>query len=59
MRGHGVKDLRTGRPGDQYIHLDIKLPNNLNKQQKELLTKYRDSVKMSDTFIATINAFKK
>lgn len=60
MRGHGVKDLRTGRPGDQYIHLDIKLPNNLNKQQKELLTKYRDSVKNDDTFIAKFNkAFKK
>ncbi len=60
MRGHGVKDLRTGRPGDQYIHLDIKLPNNLNKQQKELLTQYRDSVKKDDTFIAKFNkAFKK
>ena len=38
MRGQGVKDLRSGKPGDQYVHLDIKMPTNLNKQQKDLLT---------------------
>lgn len=60
MRGQGVKDLRSGRPGDQYVHLDIKLPNNLNKQQKELLTQYRDAVKKDDTFLAKFTkSFKK
>lgn len=60
MRGNGVKDLRSGRPGDQYVHLDIKLPNSLSKQQKELLTQYRDSIKKDETVLAKFNkAFKK
>ena len=50
MRGQGVKDLRSGRPGDQYVHVDIKMPTSLSKQQKEMLTQYRDSSKKDDSF---------
>ena len=35
MRGQGVKDLRSGKPGDQYVHLDIKMPTSLNRKQKD------------------------
>ena len=60
MRGQGVKDLRNGRPGDQYVHLDIKMPTSLNKEQKELLTKYKDSTKKDDSFLAKFKKiFKK
>ena len=60
MRGQGVKDLRSGKPGDQYIHLDIKMPTSLNKEQKELLNKYRDSVKKDDSLLAKFKKmFKK
>ena len=41
MKDKGVKDLRTTRPGDQYVHLQIKTPTNLTKEQKELLEKFR------------------
>ena len=56
MRGQGIKDLRTGKPGDQYIHLDIKMPTTINREQKELLTKLRDTTKDSDRLI---NRFKR
>lgn len=42
MKGCGVKDLRTGKPGDQYVKLDIKVPTSLNRSQKEALEKFRD-----------------
>lgn len=41
MKGQGIKDLRTGKPGDQYLHLDIKSPTSLNKKQKEALKNYK------------------
>ena len=56
MRGQGIKDLRSGKPGDQYIHLDIKMPTTINREQKELLTKLRDTTKDSDRLI---NKFKR
>lgn len=48
MRGQGIKDLRTGKPGDQYVHLDIKSPTSLNKKQKEALKSYKENSKESD-----------
>ena len=48
MRGQGIKDLRTGKPGDQYVHLDIKSPTSLNKKQKEALKSYKENMKESD-----------
>ena len=60
MKGQGVKDLRSGRPGDQYVHLDIKMPTSLNKQQKDLLTQYRDLGKKDDSLLAKFKKmFKK
>ena len=56
MRGQGIKDLRSGKPGDQYIHLDIKMPTTLTKEQKDLLTKLRATQNDSDRLI---NKFKK
>lgn len=41
MRGCGVKHFKTGIPGDQYVHLDIKTPTKINKNQKELLQKLK------------------
>jgi len=48
MRGQGIKDLRTGKPGDQYVHLDIKSPTSLNRKQKEALKTYKENTKESD-----------
>ena len=43
LKGKGVKDLRKGTPGDQFVHINVKTPTNLNKEQKALLEKYRNS----------------
>ena len=60
MRGQGVKDLRSGRPGDQYVHLDIKMPTSLSRQQKELLAQYKESTKKDDSLLAKFKKmFKK
>ena len=60
MRGQGVKDLRSSRPGDQYVHLDIKMPTSLSRQQKDLLNQYRDSTKKDDSLLARFKKmFKK
>lgn len=56
MKGQGVKDLRTGKPGDQYIHLDIKMPTSLSKKEKQLLEEYRNQTSPNDS---TINKFIK
>ena len=56
LKGQGIKDLRTGKPGDQYIHLDIKGPTVLSKKQKEALQAYRDASKSDDSLF---NKFKK
>ena len=42
LKGQGVKDLRTGKPGDQYIKVIIQMPTSLSKDQKELLEKYKE-----------------
>lgn len=60
MKGQGVKDLRSGKPGDQYVHLVIKVPTSLNKEQKELLTKFKESNKGNKGFFQKFKeAFKK
>ena len=60
MRGQGVKDLRSGKPGDQYVHLDIKMPTSLNRKQKDLLTQYRDEIGKDDSLLAKFKKiFKK
>lgn len=60
MKGHGVKDLRTGKPGDQYVHLDIKFPTSLNKDQKKALEQFKASSNQNDSFFAKfMKNFKK
>jgi molecular chaperone DnaJ len=53
IKGKGVKDLRGKAPGDQFIHLKIETPTNLNKKQKELLESFRSEDQQQE------NAFKK
>ena len=60
LKGQGIKDLRTQKPGDQYIHLDIKGPTSLNKKQKEALNAYREASKEDDSLFARFRKkFKK
>ena len=59
MKGQGVKNLRTGKPGDHYIHLIIKTPTALNKEQKELLVKFKEAGKSTSFFDKFKKAFKR
>ncbi len=60
LKGRGVKDLRTSAPGDQYIHVQIKTPTKISKEQKELLEKYQKLEKKDDSFFDKFKkAFKK
>lgn len=61
MKGCGVKDLKTGKPGDQYIKLDIKVPTSLNKSQKDILEGFRNESNKKDKslFQKFKNVFKR
>lgn len=37
MRGRGLPDIRSNRPGDQIVQVAIEVPRKLTKRQKELL----------------------
>ena len=50
MRGKGINDLRTKKPGDQYVHLQIKIPTSLNHKQKQALNSYLDASDKNDTY---------
>ena len=60
IKGKGIQDLRTKKPGDEYVHLQIKIPTSLNRKQKEALEAYRDTnEKGSSIFDKFKKAFKK
>ena len=60
MKGHGVKDLRSGKPGDQYVHLEIKMPTNLTKEQRKCLEEYKKIQPKDDSFFQRFkNSFKR
>jgi molecular chaperone DnaJ len=40
LRDRGVRDLRTGRPGSEYVHIQVTTPTNLTETQKDLLREF-------------------
>ncbi len=50
LRGKGIKDMRTGSPGNEYIHLDIKTPTSLSKEQKALLMEFKERSKKDESY---------
>ncbi len=60
IKGKGIQDLRTKKPGDQYVHLQIKIPTSLSKKQKDALLEYQKaSSKDESVFSKFIKNFKK
>lgn len=43
IRGKGVKDIHSYRKGDIFVKLDIKIPSNLSKKDKEILRQFAKS----------------
>ena len=42
IKGKGVKNIKSGRYGDQYVEIDIKIPNTLNKEEIELYKRIKE-----------------
>ena len=62
LKGQGVKDERSGRSGDQFVHIKVVVPTSLSKEQKRVLEEYRSLTPKSESqsFIDKIkNLFKK
>ena len=60
LKGRGIKDMRKGTPGDEYLHIQIKTPTKLSKEQKKLLEDYQKSEGKEDSiFEKFIKSFKK
>lgn len=49
LKGRGIKDMRKGTPGDQYIHMMIKTPTKLSKEQRALLEEYQSKENKSES----------
>ncbi|MBQ8434800.1 MAG: molecular chaperone DnaJ, partial [Oscillospiraceae bacterium] len=44
LRGKGVRKIRRTDRGDQYVKVNIEVPKNLTKKQKELLKNFAASM---------------
>ena len=44
LKGKGIPSLHGGTRGDQFVHIAIEIPKNLNKKQKQLLQDFAQSV---------------
>lgn len=51
MKGCGVKDLKTQRPGDEYLKIKVMIPNSLTKEQKQLLETYRNGISPKESWL--------
>lgn len=56
MKGCGVKDLKSQKPGDMYLKVKVMMPDKLTKAQKTLLEDYKKEIPAKDTWL---NKFKK
>jgi DnaJ-class molecular chaperone len=45
LRGRGVKSVRGGGRGDEYVRIKVTVPKNLSSRQKELLKEFDSSKK--------------
>ncbi len=58
MKGQGIKNLRTKKPGDQYVHINIQTPQSLSKKQKEALKDFKENSSES-SYDKFLKQFKK
>lgn len=50
IKDRGIKVLKGNGYGDQYVHLQVKIPQSLSKDQKKALEEYKEASKKSDSF---------
>jgi len=42
LRGRGIKDPRGGRTGDEYVRLQVIVPEKLSRRQREILEEFEE-----------------
>ncbi len=43
IKGEGLADLRSGRKGDERVHITVEIPKRLNDGQKKLLRAFAET----------------
>jgi chaperone protein DnaJ len=56
IKNKGVKDVRGSNYGDEFVHLNVKTPTNLNRDQKDALEKFKAASNSNESWF---NKFKK
>jgi len=60
IKGKGVKDVRGSNFGDEFVHLNVKTPTDLNRDQKAALQSFKEASKDKDSWFDKFKkAFKK
>lgn len=60
LKNKGVKDLRGNGYGNEYVHVNLKTPTYLNKDQKKALEDFKKATSTGDSFFDKFKrAFKK
>ena len=49
LKGQGVKDSRSGRSGDQYVHIKVVVPTSVSKEQRKILEDYKKATPTSES----------
>jgi len=47
LKGYGIKDLRSGNMGDQYVEIQVEIPKKLSREEKELYERLANRKKES------------
>ncbi len=59
LKGKGVPYINSGRIGDMYVQVKVIVPTNLNKKQRDLITKLGETNLTNESvFSKILNAFK-
>ena len=60
VKGKGAKDVRGSNYGDEFVHLNVKTPTDLSKQQRKALQEFKDASDDKENLFAKFKAnFKK
>jgi molecular chaperone DnaJ len=43
IKGKGVRNVRSGRPGDLYVQVNLEVPTKLTAEQKEKIKEFGES----------------
>ena len=49
IKDHGIKDLRSGKPGNQYIHIKVMTPSKMSRAQRDLLNAFKEQSDKKDS----------